>query len=254
MEGKSSSTYLLLMLTTSLVAVMVLGSEVALDLSPNSRQILNYADDALCFVFFLDFCNSMRLAPNKLRYFFSWGWIDLLSSIPTLDLFRMGRMARVFRIFRVLRALKAARILAEFILQHRVRNALMAITLTTGLLMVIASVGVLHFEIGPEANIRNPEDALWWAAETITTVGYGDKYPVTSEGRLLGVMLMAAGVALMGAYSGFIAYLFLRPFEARRDEELTRVRLELDRRRDEELRGLQSEVLRLRSLLEKPTA
>ncbi len=58
--------------------------------------------------------------------------------------------------------------------------------------MVFASIGILHVETVPEANIKTPEDALWWAAETITTVGYGDKFPVTSEGRMLGVLLMVS--------------------------------------------------------------
>src|ERR1700741_2437002 len=107
------------MLATSVFALFILGSQVALDLTPESRQILDYADDALCAVFFIDFCVNLWTAPNRLRYFFTWGWIDLLSCIPSIDALRIGRATRILRILRVLRAIRAAKILAEFILQRR---------------------------------------------------------------------------------------------------------------------------------------
>ncbi len=68
---------------------------------------------------------------------------------------------------------------------------------------------ILHFESGPESNIRTPDDALWWAFATITTVGYGDRFPVTGEGRVVATILMAAGVGLFGTFSGFLAAWFL---------------------------------------------
>jgi len=242
---RSSGTYVLLMLVTSIIALFVLGSEVFLPLGADSKQILDYADDALCGLFFFDFCVSLYRAPNRLRYFLTWGWIDLLSSIPSIDAFRAGRAARIFRILRVLRAIRAAKILAEFVLKNRAKNAVMAVTIMAGLLMVFASIGVLHFETTPEANIRTADDALWWAAETISTVGYGDRYPVTIEGRALGVVLMVAGVTLLGAYSGFVAYCFLKPLENQRTAEIEYLRAELDRRKDEEIALLRIEVQRL---------
>jgi len=246
-ESRLSGAYLVLMLSTSIFALLVLGSEVALDLAPASRQILDYADDALCLIFFFDFCVSLWVAPNRVRYLITWGWIDLLSCIPSIDPFRFARVPRVLRILRVLRAIRAAKILAEFILQRRAKNILLASLLIAGLLIVFASIGVLHFETAPESSIKSPEDALWWAAETITTVGYGDRYPVTSEGRLLGVLLMFSGVTLIGAYTGFVAFWFLKPLEAKRITELESMRAELDRYRLDEIASLRSEVDQLRA-------
>ena len=242
---RSSGSYVLLMLVTSIIALLVLGSEVVLPLDADSKQVLDYADDALCALFFFDFCVSLYRAPNRVRYLITWGWIDLLSSIPSIDALRVGRAARILRILRVLRAIRAAKILAEFVLKNRAKNALMAVTMMAGLLMVFASIGVLHFETTPEANIKTAEDALWWAAETITTVGYGDRYPVTTEGRALGVVLMVSGVTLLGAYSGFVAYWFLKPLENQRTTEIENLRAQLDRRKDEEIASLRKEVLRL---------
>ena len=73
-----------------------------------------------------------------------------------------------------------------------------------------ASITILHVETVPEANIRSAEDALWWAATTMTTVGYGDKYPVTTEGRVLGFILMVCGVGLFGTFTGYVASWFLQ--------------------------------------------
>jgi len=81
----------------------------------------------------------------------------------------------------------------------------------------------------PESNIHSPQDALWWAYATITTVGYGDKYPVTPEGRLIAAVLMSAGVGLFGSFTGLIASWVLKP--TRKDTE-----------QNSELKGLREQV------------
>ncbi len=93
--------------------------------------------------------------------------------------------------------------------------------------MISASIAVLHFEVGPAANIKTPQDALWWALVTITSVGYGDRYPVTAEGRLVAAALMVAGVGLFGTFAGFIAAWFLSPGEKRQASELDGIRDEI---------------------------
>ena len=80
------------------------------------------------------------------------------------------------------------------------------------LLVVFASVAVLQFEpLAENSNIRSPQDALWWAYVTITTVGYGDRFPVTPEGRLIGGALMTAGVGLFGTFTAATAAWFISP-------------------------------------------
>jgi len=150
----------------------------------------------------------------------TWGWLDLASSIPMLDVLRWGRAARIMRIFRVLRGVRAARILSLFILERRAESVFLATTLLSIILVVMSAVAVLHFEAGDEGNIKTPEDAVWWAVATMATVGYGDKYPVTSEGRVVAAILMAAGIGLFGTFSGFVAAWFLAPGQAKRETEL----------------------------------
>jgi voltage-gated potassium channel len=90
-------------------------------------------------------------------------------------------------------------------------------TLLAILVLEIGGVAVLYFERpDASANITTPGDALWWGYVTITTVGYGDQYPVTPWGRVIGVFLLTAGVALFSVFTGFIANAFLAPRRRRR--------------------------------------
>jgi voltage-gated potassium channel len=226
MESKHHA-YLLFMLILSLLALATLAVEAIFSLDQDTRQILNYADNLVCALFFVDFLAVFFRTKNKRRYLLTWGWIDLLSSIPMIDVLRWGRAARVMRIFRVLRGVRAARILSVFILERRAESAFLATTLLSIILIVVSAVSVLHFENGAEANIRTPEDAVWWAVTTITTVGYGDKYPVTSEGRFVATILMGAGVGLFGTFSGFVAAWFLAPAQAKREGEIAVLQREI---------------------------
>jgi voltage-gated potassium channel len=174
-----------------------------------------------------DFAISLVGAPNRWRYLATWGWIDFLSSIPTLHVARWGRAARVVRVFRVLRGLRATKLLTTLVLRRRAQNTILAATLVALLLVVFCSIAVLHFEDAPESNIKTAEDAIWWALATITTAGYGDRYPVTAEGRFIASILMCAGVGLFGTFSGFLAAWFMGTDRRAQESETAAVRKEL---------------------------
>ena len=144
-----------------------------------------------------------------------------------MDVLRWGRLARIARIFRVLRGFRSARVLAIFILKRRAQSVFLAVTLLSIMLVTVSAISVLHLEAGTESKIKTPEDAAWWAVTTITTVGYGDMVPVTTEGRVVAAILMAAGVGLFGTFSGFIASWFLAPAENKRENELAAIRREV---------------------------
>jgi voltage-gated potassium channel len=86
------------------------------------------------------------------------------------------------------------------------------------------SIAVLQFEKASGGNIVSGEDALWWAITTMTTVGYGDRFPITSEGRLVAVVLMAAGVGVFGTLSGLVASWFLAPATKETDADLVEIK------------------------------
>jgi len=224
---KGNPPYILFMLLISLLALAALAVEAVFPLDAGTRQILNYADTIVCVLFFADFLVLFYRAENRWRYLLTWGWLDLISSIPMIDVLRWGRVARLMRIFRVLRGVRSARILTRFILERRAQSALFAAALVSIILVAVSSISVLHFEASADSNIKTPEDALWWAIVTMTTVGYGDKFPITSEGRIVAAVLMAAGVGLFATFSGLVAAWFLAPAQATRESEFAELKHEI---------------------------
>ena len=149
-----SASYHLAMLVLSLYAIAALAAEAAMRLDPQIRTVLSYADYAVCALFACDFLLSLWRAPRRLRYLSTWGWLDLLSSVPVLSVARWGRVARVARVFRVLRGIKATKEISAVLLQQRARNTFLAVSLLALLLVVTCSIAILHFETMPEANIH----------------------------------------------------------------------------------------------------
>jgi voltage-gated potassium channel len=225
--GPKRAAYQLFMPALCVYALLALAAERFVPLSEDVKRLIQYADFGVCLLFFGDFVVSLVTAPNRWRYFLTWGWVDLLSSIPTVDALRIGRAARVMRIFRVLRGVRATKLIATFVLNRRAEGASQAAGIVTLLLLLFASASVLHFENLPASNIKDAEDALWWAFATITTVGYGDRFPVSSEGRLVGALLMTAGVGLFGMFSGFVASWFLAPTARQQESEVAALRRDL---------------------------
>jgi voltage-gated potassium channel len=107
---------------------------------------------------------------------------------------------------------------------RRAESAALATSLLCLLLIVSGSIAVLQFDRPAGGNIVSAQDALWWAVTTMTTVGYGDRFPITSEGRLVAVVLMAAGVGAFGTLSGLVAAWFLAPAAKEADTDLLEIK------------------------------
>jgi voltage-gated potassium channel len=227
-DDKRAGPYQLFMLGLCVFALAALALEAVAPLDAQARRVLDIGDFAICIIFLVDFTHSLATAKNRLRYLVTWGWVDLLSSIPVLAAARWGRLARVLRILRLLRGVRATKILASFVLNRRAESMFLAAALVTLLLVVCSSIGVLEVERGVEgASVWSAEDALWWSVGTITTVGSGEKFPVTTEGRAIAVLLTTTGVALFGIFSGFVASWFLAPREREEVEDLEEIKKEL---------------------------
>jgi voltage-gated potassium channel len=226
-HGDRWHPYQLYMLVLCILALGALAVQEFLPLDPEVERVLEVADFAVCILFLADFVLTFARAPNRWRYFVTWGWIDLLSSIPAVGPLRWGRAVRVVRILRVLRAVRATRMLFTALIEHRAQSMVLVALLLSVLMVFFGSIAILQLETSPESNIRTAADAMWWAFVTITTVGYGDRFPVTPEGRLVGAALMTVGVGLFGTFSGLIASWFLSPAEAREDAQMAALHAEL---------------------------
>ncbi len=163
-------------------------------------------------IFLADFFYRLFTAESKSGYFFrNFGWADLLSSVPLAPQFKILRVFRLWRVIRLMRNFGLRNLTREFV-ADRAGNALLTVVFLVFCVLEFGSLGVLAAEqSAPGANITNASSALWWAYVTITTVGYGDRFPVTNAGRLVGVLVMTAGVGLFGTLSGFLANTFLAP-------------------------------------------
>lgn len=205
-------------LVLSVYVLTALALSLFMDFPPEVQTLMDYIDNAICVVFLFDFIRNFRAAPNKWEYM-KWGWIDLISSIPTLPMLRCGRAVRFIRLLRLLRAFKSLLNICRFIFKSRIKGTMLCLNLILVLLAIFSSITILFVENDPESNIKTAGDAIWWVFTSITTVGYGDLYPVTPEGRLIGIVLMLSGVGLFGAYSGWIASFFIKDAENERKEE-----------------------------------
>lgn len=225
--------YLIFMLLVSTLSLVILGVTALSGLTAQQKSVLALADDAICVLFFFDFLVSLYRAPDRAAYFFRWGWLDLLSSVPMVDALRLGRLARIVRIVRVLRGIRASRVFAQFLFARRAQSAFLGVALLSLLLVVTSSIAILQFEQPPVSNIASAEDAVWWSITTMTTVGYGDRYPVTTEGRAIAAFLMVCGVGLFGALSGFVASWIMKPEQQQQESEIAELLAEVQALRRE---------------------
>ena len=177
-------------------------------------------DALLTPIFLFDFVLRMTAAKSKWRYFFvQFGWADLLGSLwlPGLDFLRIFRLYRVVTIARQMPRPGGGNFWGTF--RSSLANSVLgAMTLLAILVLEVGGVAVLLFERpNASANITTPGDALWWGIVTIATVGYGDKFPITPGGRMVGALEIITGVAVFSTISGYLANAFVS--SRKKDEE-----------------------------------
>ena len=219
--------YELFMLMLCGYSLITLGLETFLHLSEDDNEIIDVVENVVCGIFFVDFLIRFYQAADK-RQFMTWGWIDLLSCIPVYDVFKTGRVFRVIRILRLLRGIRVAKILAKYLQHNRADGTILFVVFVSILLLLISSVAILQVEKDVAgANITDASDALWWSVVTMTTVGYGDRYPITTVGRIIAAFLMVGGVGLFGLLSGSVTSWILNPVEERQEIDLDAIQREL---------------------------
>lgn len=167
----------------------------------------------LAVYFLAEYLLRLWSAPSRVQYAFSfWGFVDLMSFLPSLLIFLPfdGQAMRAFRLFTLFRLLKLGRheaatrrLKAAF---DSVRSEFVVAILMTMIVLYIAAVGIWVFEhdAQPEA-FGSVFHALWWALSTLTTVGYGDVYPVTTGGRVFTGVVLMIGLAVVAIPTGLVA-------------------------------------------------
>ena len=181
--------------------------------NPDIGQVVTVMDSILILICLIDLMRRLRVATDKRAYMLKgWGWLDLVSVIPMLRIARLLRIARVVRVVRRMGGPEAA---MRAFFANKATGGLFLVLLIAIVVMEFGSLGVLWAERGAEgANITTAEEALWYMIVTMSTVGYGDFYPVTDVGRMLGTFIIVVGVGVFGTLTGFLANVFLAPSES----------------------------------------
>lgn len=168
-------------------------------------------------------------AKSKSAYFFrDYGWADLIASFP-FPQFKILRVFRLLKAYRLIKIVGARAIVRDFV-KNKATGAVYIVFFMIILLLQFGSIFVVKAEqANPQANIQTASDAIWWVYVTITTVGYGDRYPTTNVGRLVGAIVMFVGVGLFAVMTGFLANKFLPTAEENpgSDSELAEIKKEL---------------------------
>jgi voltage-gated potassium channel len=202
----------------ALLMVPLIVLPLVVDLSPGTESAFLAIDYLIWAVFATEYAIKLYLAPNRRRFVAHHIPDLIIVVVPMLRPLRVLRSVRLLRLLRLVRlAAFAAKGLHEArgILRHRGLNWVLLIVL---ILNLVAAAAVLEFERGnPQANINSYPDALWWAVTTITTVGYGDRFPMSPAGRGVAVVLMIAGIAMFGVITATIAAYFV---EQKAEEDL----------------------------------
>jgi voltage-gated potassium channel len=201
--------YEIFIIFVSVLSVINLFVTLIPGLNPQAVGVVQITNFFLTIIFLADFMFRLLSAGSKKHYFFfDWGWADLLASVPFL---RILRLFRIVKAYHLLKKYGVKNISAQ-IARHRAESVLYIVIFCVILVIECGGILILIAESpAPNANIKTASDAMWWVYVTITTVGYGDRYPVTSAGRLVGVLVMTTGVGLFGTLAGFIAHKLVAP-------------------------------------------
>lgn len=234
--SKRFDIFIMVMILLNVVAVML---ETVKSIHDQFPLVFKYFEYLSVFVFTFEFLGRVWTCTyiekyshpfwGRLRFVFSFlSIIDVLAIMPfylpiffsTID----GRVLRILRLFRIMRIFKMGRYSTAFNMiinvVHKRREELL-VTLSIVLVMLILASSLMYYvesEAQPEAFTSIPE-TMWWAVATLTTVGYGDVYPITSMGRVLGAIIAILGVGIFALPAGIVASGFEQEIRIRVSEK-----------------------------------
>ena len=200
--------FLLVLLSVGNIALLLLLN------SPEAKSVVLIVDTCISLFLMADAIQRLVRAPNKRSFLFDFhGWMIFVGSLPAPGL----RLLRLLQTILMTRKLRRSDydLVGKVVIHRRSQTALAIVVFLAVLVMEVGGIMILRAEShSPTANIKTASDALWWGYVTVATVGYGDKYPVTNAGRLVGILMMTIGVGLFGVFTGFLADWFRRPRKA----------------------------------------
>ncbi|HKJ78282.1 MAG TPA: ion transporter [Prolixibacteraceae bacterium] len=182
------------------------------DLNAGFRNFLQFFEIITVIIFTIEYLLRLFVAKNKRQFVFSfYGIIDLLAILPfylsfKIDLrsIRILRLFRLFRIFKIIRYSKAIRRFARAFLS--IKEELVLFLILSSFLLFLSAVGIYYFENPAQPEVfQSVFHSMWWAVATLTTVGYGDIYPITVGGKIFTGFMLFIGLGVIAVPTGLIA-------------------------------------------------
>jgi voltage-gated potassium channel len=211
-DNKLSRWFAFFIQALILLSLVTFSVETLPNLKPETRYLLRIIEIFCVVVFTVEYILRIYVADSKPRFIFSFfGLIDLLAILPFylsfgVDL-RSLRALRFLRLFRVLKLVRYNKAMNHFVrAMSSAKEQIFLFIFITMILIYFAAVGIYYFE-----NEAQPEhfssifDSLWWAIITLTTVGYGDVYPITVGGKVFTFIILMIGLGIVAVPTGIIS-------------------------------------------------
>lgn len=211
-ETKSGRAFDILIQTLIVISLIAFSVETLPNLSVETYALLNRIEILTVLIFTVEYILRVIVTEKRLSYIFSfYGIIDLLAILPfylsssvSLQTLRVLRLLRLFRILKLTRYHEALTRIGKAI--FLAKEELVLFSIVTLMLLYLSAVGIYHFEHAAQPEVfKSIFDSLWWGVATLTTVGYGDIYPITLGGRLFTFVVLMLGLGVVAVPTGIIA-------------------------------------------------
>ena len=195
-----------------IISLITFSIETLPDLAPSTRRVLRTIEVIVVMIFTAEYLLRVYYAENRLKFVTSFfGIVDLLAILPFYLVSGMDlRSIRVFRLLRLFRLFKLARYSHAAQRFHKAliiaKEEIVLFLFVTVLLIYLSAVGIYFFEnpVQPES-FKSIFHSLWWAVVTLTTVGYGDAYPITMGGRIFTFFILLIGLGIVSVPAGLVS-------------------------------------------------
>lgn len=207
------------------ISLITFSVETLPGLSPSSETVFNVIEVVTVLIFTLEYLVRIYVADQRMKFVCSFfGMIDLLAILPFyLSIGFDLRSIRAFRLLRLFRILKLGRYSAAVRRFHRAlsiaREEIILFLCTTLIMLWLAAVGIYQFENDAQPDVfKSVFHSLWWAVTTLTTVGYGDSYPITLGGRIFTFFVLLIGLGIVAVPAGLVSSSLSRARQIEEDE------------------------------------
>jgi voltage-gated potassium channel len=203
------AVYQMFIAAVTMIAVAIVVIYYVVPLPDTVREVLYILDSLLTPIFVYDFLAHVYYARNRFKYLATIGWLDLVGAMPGIPALRLARIPSLVMRMRELTHATSAET-RQVARQRLAESTLLAVALIVIVVVTVGSILIVLIEAPAEgSNIKTGSDAVWWSIVTVSTVGYGDRFPVTNEGRLIGTLMIVMGVSLFSVLTSYIATQFM---------------------------------------------